>query len=160
MSIAVMSRVWQDADADGTMLLLLLALADYSNDAGLSWPSVATLARKIRLKRRQTFTLLREAEKLGLLVCDSGGKKGEPKRSNRYRLTLPTRAADRTGALDRTDAPGDTTTGAVQRTLPVRPTAPKPSRNHQKNRHSFSAPLRVAVKTDYDSVIDNRDTTS
>jgi hypothetical protein len=156
VSIKVMGAVWDHADANGTMLLLLLALADYSNEAGLSWPSVATLARKIRRSRRQTFTLLHQAEQLGLLSRDSGGKKGEHKRSNHYRLTLPMGEADSTGAMHSTHPTGEvgsTSTGEAHSTPPVKPTAPKPSGNRQVNRHLFARTSR-AIETDYDSVFD------
>ena len=52
MSIKVMTNVWSHSTQKGGCLLLLLALADFSNDEGLCWPSVSTLAHKSRLSRR------------------------------------------------------------------------------------------------------------
>lgn len=142
MSVRVMSAIWDGAEADGTMLLLLLALADYSNDAGLCWPSVATLARRIRRGRRQTYDLLAEAERRGLVTRDSGGRKGEPKRSNRYTLTVPMGAAQRTGAVDRTGAADRTPPVQPAAPVPVQSTAPKPSIEPSRNRHSPPNPPR------------------
>ena len=49
MSIRLMDAVWNGAPYKGTDLLLLLALADYANDAGLCWPTLKTLSKKARL---------------------------------------------------------------------------------------------------------------
>jgi hypothetical protein len=67
MSIKVMTRVWESAPVKGGRLLILLALADFSDDAGRSWPSVATLARKARLTERQAQRCLIELTDQGLL---------------------------------------------------------------------------------------------
>lgn len=58
MSIKVMSRVWEESCQKGSALLTLLALADFSNDDGYSWPSVSTIARKTRLQRREEQYLI------------------------------------------------------------------------------------------------------
>jgi hypothetical protein len=58
MSINVMTRVWQHAQHKGSALLLLLALADHANDEGICWPSIQTLAAKIRMSERQTQRML------------------------------------------------------------------------------------------------------
>ena len=48
MSIMVMSEVWKKSSNDGTLLLLMLAIADYCNDEGYAWPSIHSLAKKTR----------------------------------------------------------------------------------------------------------------
>lgn len=73
MSIEVMTQVWKHADASGGELLVLLALADYSNeDRGCAWPSVRTLAKKSRLGIRQTQYAIRNLEAKGLIRIEAG----------------------------------------------------------------------------------------
>lgn len=68
MSIKVMTTVWDHAPVDGTELLLLLAMADYAHDDGSNvFPSVATLAKRVRLKERQTQIVLASLRDKGLI---------------------------------------------------------------------------------------------
>lgn len=69
MSIAVMSRVWDKSAQKGSALILLLALADFSNDEGICWPSVETLAHKARITSRQAQNLIGALEASGELYC-------------------------------------------------------------------------------------------
>lgn len=69
MSIKVQSYVWENSKADGSALLLLLAIADHSHDDGAgAYPSVATLAAKCRQTERNTQLLLRKLEDMGEIV--------------------------------------------------------------------------------------------
>lgn len=54
MSIKIASRVWEHSPQSGAPLLILLALADFSNDEGVCWPLLSTLAKKSRLGDRAT----------------------------------------------------------------------------------------------------------
>ena len=72
MSIKVMSAVWANAPVRGGRLLILLALADFANDNGICWPSVETLGKKARLKRRQTQDILKKLRDTRLVVFDKG----------------------------------------------------------------------------------------
>ncbi len=67
MSIAVMTRVWKHSRAKGSALLLLLAIADHADDAGVAYPSVTTLATKIRMTRRNAGKLIAALEAMGEL---------------------------------------------------------------------------------------------
>ncbi len=60
MSVRVLSRVWEESKAKGGKLLVLLAIADFTDDKGRAWPSVPTLARKARLSIRQTQRAVQE----------------------------------------------------------------------------------------------------
>jgi hypothetical protein len=60
MSVSFMSDVWRYSKAKGSTLLVAIALADRANDAGESWESVATLARKVRMSERSVQYALRE----------------------------------------------------------------------------------------------------
>ncbi len=46
MSIRIMSKVWDAFPGGGSDLLALLALADWSDDEGRCWPSMASIARQ------------------------------------------------------------------------------------------------------------------
>jgi hypothetical protein len=66
-----MARVWQYSLATGADLLLLLALADASDDDGLSFPDIEDLAHRARLNVEHTKA------KLGQLVSQGALKKIE-----------------------------------------------------------------------------------
>lgn len=87
MSIQVMSAVWECAlDYRGDRLLILLALADYSNPDGISWPSIQSLAHKARSSDRWVQLTLRDFESSGVITkLTDGGGRGH---SARYQLNL------------------------------------------------------------------------
>lgn len=72
MSIEAMRQVWAHSKHGGPALLLQLAIADHVNDRGIAWPSVGTLAEKIRMSERNTRYLLAKLEKSGELVVERG----------------------------------------------------------------------------------------
>ncbi len=142
MSIALMTRVWATAEPrEAVDRLMLLALADNANDAGVCWPSVPTLARKCGVEKRAALDTLGRLEDAGHLVIERWSGRG-----NVYHLPCASGAVRRTGAASRTGAADATGTGAVRRTGPVQPTAPEPSENPKKNPHSNNSPTRGASK--------------
>ena len=52
MSIFVSTEVWKHCPLSGDRLLLMLALADHSNDEGICWPSQKSLSERIRCTER------------------------------------------------------------------------------------------------------------
>jgi DNA-binding MarR family transcriptional regulator len=86
MSIKVMSRVWAYSRCTGTDLVTVLALADWADDDGWSWPSLPQLARKSRVTIGQICKILTAIEQAGELHRErsSGGRR----RRTRYRVTL------------------------------------------------------------------------
>lgn len=60
MSVAVTSWVWKYSTASATELLVMLALADQADDDGMSWPSIAYLARKTRVHQDTVRRALRD----------------------------------------------------------------------------------------------------
>jgi len=52
MSIRLMAEVWELGGLDPSQKLVLLSLADNSNDAGVCWPSIANMVRKTGLSER------------------------------------------------------------------------------------------------------------
>jgi hypothetical protein len=81
-----MARVWTYSQQSGGSLLLMLALADFANDAGECWPSIPVLAHKARLTEREIRYLLPKLEQAGELRLDRS--KGGRNRRNRYLVTI------------------------------------------------------------------------
>jgi hypothetical protein len=85
VSISVMTAVWAASQQAGTDLLMMLALADFSDDQGNSFPSVSTLASKCRMTARNANYILSRLQAAGELEIHlNQGWKG----SNRYRIRL------------------------------------------------------------------------
>ena len=85
MSVRVLTQVWEHSQHAGTDLLMLLALADFSDDNGDSYPAVPTLAAKCRMTPRNANLILAALRESGELeVRQNEGPRG----TNRYRITL------------------------------------------------------------------------
>jgi hypothetical protein len=67
MSAEVQGLVWKHSPHKGSTLIVFLALADWSDPNGMSWPSIATLALKTRQSERNTQYCIRELEQDGYL---------------------------------------------------------------------------------------------
>lgn len=80
-----MNAVWQHARQRGNALLVLLAIADNANDAGMAYPSVATLARKARVSERTVQYVLERLVADGALRVERGGGRGH---THRYWVTV------------------------------------------------------------------------
>ncbi|PSH03255.1 MAG: hypothetical protein CXZ00_13060 [Acidobacteria bacterium] len=83
MSIRHITAVFQYPHYRGSERLVLLALADYANDAGVCFPSVKALAAKVRLGVRQTHKVLSTLRRDGAISVESGSGRHIV---NRYRL--------------------------------------------------------------------------
>lgn len=68
MSVRTMARVWETSAHSGSELLMLLSLADFSDDSGKSYPAVGTLATKCRMTARNANRILAELRQSGELV--------------------------------------------------------------------------------------------
>jgi hypothetical protein len=91
VSIKMMTVCWDHSNARGTDLLVLLALADIADDNGECWPSIAHLARKVRLDTRTTQRRIRSLEDLGEVVVIRGGGRSSSAggvKSNRYKIVV------------------------------------------------------------------------
>lgn len=88
MSVKVMGCVWDCESLDGPRLLAMLALADFAADDGTNvFPSVKTLARKMRIKERQTQYILRQLEAEGWIGCVRNHRGGIGK-SRHYQINV------------------------------------------------------------------------
>jgi hypothetical protein len=67
-----MNSVWKESRQAGGKLLLLLAIADFANDAGMAYPGIATLAEKTRQHRRTVQRQLSDLEEEGEIAIEPG----------------------------------------------------------------------------------------
>lgn len=132
-----MAAVWKGSQHGGSALLMMLAIADFSDDKGVAFPSVNTLAEKTRMKPRNANYLLSELAVSGELVIKIGaGRHG----TNLYRIALERLqgvqgvAGVHSGAGVQPSAGLHSSArgGAPHCTPPLHPSAPKPSLNHQE----------------------------
>ncbi len=78
-----MSWVWENGPRDGTDALVLLALADFADDAGRCYPSMRTIANKARMTERGAQKVIRRLEAAGWVSVSTGnGRHG----CNQYRI--------------------------------------------------------------------------
>lgn len=87
MSILAMTWAWGLTGLDQPQTLVLLALADAANDAGVCWPSQAEIGRKARMSDRSVRTHVRALEGLGLLHVERRATTAGRK-SNIYQLNV------------------------------------------------------------------------
>jgi len=86
MSITVMTCVWEQSHHKGSDLLLLLAIADQADDAGIASPSIPLLARKTRMTERNVqyrLRLLMDSQELD--IHPNAG----PQRTHLFRIKIP-----------------------------------------------------------------------
>lgn len=85
MSVKVMSQVWEYGPKSQGELLVLLALADFADDAGVCWPAMKSIAEKARVTERGAQKIARRLEENGYLkIATGGGRHG----CNKYTITL------------------------------------------------------------------------
>lgn len=83
-----MATVWKFANYEGEKLLVLLALADWSNDEGVCWPSVSSIAKKARITERGARGILKVLISDGKVeILEQGGGRGN---NTVYRLHVET----------------------------------------------------------------------
>lgn len=88
MSIRVMNRVWESYPGGGAELLALLALSDWSDDEGNCWPSMASIAKKLRVSRSQAQRVTHNLIEQGVLLVTDNANGGAPGTTRRYRIVL------------------------------------------------------------------------
>ncbi|PWC74308.1 helix-turn-helix domain-containing protein [Azospirillum sp. TSH64] len=95
-----------DLDADG--LAVLAALSTYADEAGVCWPSQATLADKLKRSRPTVNRILGRLEALGLVGIEHRRSANGGRLSCRYRLALIASGGAQDGAG--VDIPADSST--------------------------------------------------
>jgi len=114
VSVKILSKVWDGYPGDSSPeLLALLALADWSDDEGRSFPSIAALGKKCRIGRSQTQRIVHRLIGTGLVSVTDNASGGAPGSSRRYRINLDlltgrenaTRSENATGRGNATEGP-------------------------------------------------------
>ena len=121
MSIKVVSLVWRYYQGGGSKLLTFLALADFCDDSGgRCFPSMATIAKKIRLSESQARRLVHTLIEIGYVAVVANTKGGSPGSSRNYKIQLnkltPSAHATHTGSAH---ARGATCKDAKQPLAPI-----------------------------------------
>lgn len=125
MSVRKMADVWEHSSHSGSKLLMLLAIADFADDDGRAYPSVATLAAKCRMKLRNANVILAALRESGELQVRFGSG---PRGANSYRIVPMQR-----NASQQWNAPlhGSTAPPARECSKPLQGNASNTSVNHQ-----------------------------
>ena len=92
MSVKVMAWVW-DQELPTSMKMLLLAIADHTDDDGdNAWPSKSRLAKKVGLSENRIRQMLRQLEAAGWIETgrqQGGTHRTQPdRRPNLYRVVM------------------------------------------------------------------------
>ncbi|WP_265512145.1 helix-turn-helix domain-containing protein [Providencia heimbachae] len=90
MSVKLSSYVWDGCASAGlkiTSVAIMARLADFSNDEGICWPSVPTIARQIGAGESTVRTAIKNLEKAGWLSSEKR-RKGNRNTSNIYQLNV------------------------------------------------------------------------
>jgi hypothetical protein len=85
MSVRMMSRVWADQTCRPLEKLVLLAFADFCDDAGYCWPKVPAVAKKTGLSVRQVQRILARYKSSGTISVQVASGRGH---ASRYKLNL------------------------------------------------------------------------
>ena len=80
------ARAIDDPRLGKAALLVLCGLGSYSDRDGWSWPTVATLCKRLRLTRRSALRYLRQLQDLGYLEIEPRFDEKGRQRSNKYRI--------------------------------------------------------------------------
>lgn len=85
--------MWELEELGTSETLVLLALADQANDAGVAWPAQGSLARRARQTDRNVRRVLVKLERMGLLSVERRSS-SHGRKSNRYRLHVGARIGE------------------------------------------------------------------
>ena len=135
MSIALMTEVWR-LDVPTTDKMVLLALADWSNEEGACWPSMAQLAKKSGLTDRAIRAAVGRLVTMGHLTRHEVAGKGVHYTVHPGTSFRPARGSPRNVVPNTPERPSANTSGttkptseakasSVARTTPVKPKASK-----------------------------------
>lgn len=106
MSTKLTGYVWDACASSGMKLssvAIMARLADFSSDEGVSWPSIATIARQIGAGESTVRTAISQLEKDGWLTRHQR-RKGNRNASNVYQLNVAKLQAAAFSHLSESDA--------------------------------------------------------
>lgn len=89
MSVRVMSLVWDNFKDGGTPKLVMLAMADWCNDAGGSLhPSISAISKKVCVSEKQARRIVHELIEQNYLSVVGNQNGGHPGSSRQYVLNI------------------------------------------------------------------------
>lgn len=89
MAVKILGMVWDGYPGESSVeLLAMLALADWSDDVGRSFPSIATIGKKCRIGSRQAQRLIHRLIEAELITVIGNKNGGAPKMTRHYRINL------------------------------------------------------------------------
>lgn len=106
MSTKLMSYVWDACAATGmkiSSVAIMVRLADFSNDEGVCWPSIETIARQLGAGTSTIRTAIAKLEKDGWLTRKQR-RQGNRNASNVYQLNVAKLQAEALSQLSVSDA--------------------------------------------------------
>jgi hypothetical protein len=151
MSIRVMSAAWDHYPGAGSELLVLLAMADWSDDDGRCWPSMSSIALKTRLSRSQSQRVIHRLIADGYIAVTGNETGGAPGSTRQYQIKLDrlTGSTHATGSVDATGSThaqeGSHPCGETGRTHATQ-TVIEPSMNRQVPKPGAFAPPAISEK--------------
>lgn len=156
MSVRCITRVLDSSQHAGSELLMLVVLADYSDDDGNSYPAVASLARKCRMTRRNGNYVLNALQASGELRAL---KNKGPRGTNRYRIMLDALGPPpplKPVSPQKSASPLKPTSLTPEAGFPkpLKPASDEPSLNRQEpSNRSFLRPAPKFPKCPYDLIV-------
>jgi hypothetical protein len=131
VSNRLLTAIWDSGQYDKTTLLVLLALADQANDAGVCWPSVPTVAARARCSERHVQRVIAGLESDGVLTIQHRAGTSNLYRINVERFTTHPRHP--VGGDNLSGVTPDVGGGVTPDVTPgATPRSPKPSLNPQR----------------------------
>ena len=85
MSIKLTAKAWE-TNQSGNDLLVLLALCDFSNDEGVSFPSLKTLSSKAKVSKTTLSYILRAYEDIGVITRERRTRDNKSNTSTLYKI--------------------------------------------------------------------------
>ena len=85
MSIKLTAKAWE-TNQSGNDLLVLLALCDFSNDEGVSFPSLKTLLSKAKVSKTTLSYILRAYEDIGVITRERRTRDNKSDTSTLYKI--------------------------------------------------------------------------
>jgi hypothetical protein len=125
MSYVISAHIWTQSKQKGSCLLLLLALGDFADENGWAYPSVATLAERLRMTDRNVRKLIDQVEAGGELVVYNQREREDSERHFSNVYFIPTSHSnesmmpEKVKGYTRRRGVTDDTTVVSQRTLPT-----------------------------------------
>jgi hypothetical protein len=101
MSVQASAAVWENSQASGSTLIVLLALANRSDERGVSFEGVETIAKKCRMGVRNCQYQIRKLQAMGELTVDYGAS---PYKTNLYTIRVRGVQSSAPGGVQNRDA--------------------------------------------------------